>query len=245
MSLSETRQRRLIEIVCQRVVAAADELSDLDRAIGDGDHGINMKRGFEEVLAKLDELQLASNTVVFFFSDNGGLCTKAKPGPACNLPLRASKGWLYEGGIRVPLLVRMPGGQPKGLVTDHPVISTDFFPTILSLTGLEAMPSRHADGSDFSLLLRGAKVKRTARDLFWHYPHYHGSTWTPGAAIRSGDWKLIEFYHFGGHELYNLRDDVGEQRDLAASKPAKARELLDKLHAWQKDLGAAMPVPAK
>jgi arylsulfatase A-like enzyme len=194
------------------------------------------------ILKTLDELEIADNTIVVFSSDNGGLCTLGRgPGPTCNLPLRASKGWLYEGGIRVPLIIRAPG-QPRS-TTNYEVTSMDLYPTLLSLAGLPARPEQHVDGQDFSLIVKGAKVKRTPRPLYWHYPHYHGSSWTPGAAIRDGHWKLVEFYHYGGHELYDLRHDPGELRDLSKSHPEVAAGLLKKLHAWQKDLNAGIPTP--
>jgi arylsulfatase A-like enzyme len=144
---------------------------------------------------------------------------------------------------RVDILVRGTVGQAAVSSSPALVSSTDFYPTLLALAGLPPRPAQHADGSDFSPVLRGAEDFANPRTtLFWHYPHYHGSTWTPGAAIRDGDWKLIEFFHYGGHELYNLADDLGEHRNLAAENPAKALELLGKLHAWQKELGAKMPV---
>ena len=197
-----------------------------------------------QILTTLDELNLAENTVVFFFSDNGGLCTLRNPGPTCNLPLRSGKGWLYEGGVREPMIVRAPGVAKAGSVCHTPVVSTDFFPTILELAGLPLMPERHADGVSLVPLLKGGEAL-AARPLWWHYPHYHGSTWTPGASIREGDWKLIEFYHWGKIELYNLKDDLGEQHDLVKQNPAKASELLAKLHALQKRLGAKMPQPVQ
>jgi arylsulfatase A-like enzyme len=123
------------------------------------------------------------------------------------------------------------------------VCSTDFYPTLLALVGLEARPQQHLDGTDFSPVLRGTGDGGAPRHtVYWHYPHYHGSTWTPGAAIRDDDWKLVEFYHYGGHELYNLADDLGESRDLAAQNLQKAAELREKLRRWQKELGAKMPV---
>jgi arylsulfatase A-like enzyme len=179
---------------------------------------------------------------VFFFSDNGGLCTLRNFGPTCNLPLRSGKGWLYEGGVREPMLVRAPGVTRPGSVCDAPVVSTDFFPTMLELAGLPAMPDRHADGTSLVPLLRG-DGGFGQRALYWHYPHYHGSTWTPGASIRDGDWKLIEFYHWGEVELYDLKSDPGEREDLSERNPDKTRQLLDKLHTWQKRMGARMPVP--
>lgn len=192
------------------------------------------------LMAALDELQLANNTVVIFFSDNGGLCTAAAPRSTCNLPLRSGKGWLYEGGIREPMIVRAPGVTKAGTECDQPVLSTDFFPTMLDLAGLPLQPKVHVDGTSLVPLLKGEPTIPHA-PLCWHYPHYHGSTWTPGAAIRDGDWKLIELYEFDDTELYNIRADMGETRDLSKSNPAKTAELKQKLVAWQKQLNAKMP----
>ncbi|MEX0866255.1 MAG: sulfatase, partial [Pirellulales bacterium] len=146
------------------------------------------------VLAKLDELDLTDNTVVVFFSDNGGLCTVKNVGPTSNLPLRSGKGWLYEGGVREPTIIRAPGVTKPGSESHTPVVSMDFFPTMLQLAGLPLQPKKHNDGVSLLPLLTG-KGKLDRKSLYWHYPHYHGSTWTPGASIRDGDWKLIEFYH--------------------------------------------------
>lgn len=211
----------------------------------DPDYGSEVAGLDEEVgrlLKKLDERKLADNTIVIFFSDNGGLSMKAAPGPTCNLPLRAGKGWLYEGGVRVPLVVRAPSMTKPGSVCETPVISTDFFPTLLKLAGAPLLPERHLDGVDISSLLRGGQS--LSRDtLFWHYPHYHGSTWAPGAAIREGDWKLIQFDHYEAVELYNLKDDLEERNDLSKQEPERAQALLAKLHAWQKSVGANIPKP--
>ena len=195
------------------------------------------------LLGKLKELKLDQNTVVIFFSDNGGLSTRGgkRFGPGCNLPLRASKGWLYEGGVREPTIIRAPGFTQPGSVSRKPMISMDFFPTMLELAGLPAQPKLHADGQSLVSQLKGND--KGSRTLYWHYPHYHGSSWKPGAAIRDGDWKLIEFYHHEKFELYNLANDIGEQKNLAASHPQKAAELRAKLAAWQKQLKAKMPVP--
>ena len=193
------------------------------------------------LLNKLTELKLDENTVVIFFSDNGGLSTLGRPGPGCNLPLRAGKGWLYEGGVREPTLIRAPGVSKPGSVSHKPMVSMDFFPTMLDLAGLPAQPKLHADGQSLVKQLKGDESGH--RTLYWHYPHYHGSTWKPGASIRDGDWKLIEFYHYKNFELYNLADDPGEQKDLAQSNPKKAAELRTKLATWQKQLKAKMPVP--
>ncbi|HCQ39193.1 MAG TPA: arylsulfatase, partial [Verrucomicrobiales bacterium] len=163
-------------------------------------------------------------------------------GPGCNLPLRASKGWLYEGGIRVPLIVRMPDRRNAGLEPNTPVVSTDIYPTLLSLAGLPLRPEQHRDGQSFVGLMNGTGRDSAPRKLYWHYPHYHGSMWTPGAAIRKGDWKLIQFYHFDKLELYNLQEDLGESTDLSAAHPEVTQTLLAELLKWQEKLGASIPV---
>ena len=193
------------------------------------------------LLDKLDELSLDENTVVIFFSDNGGLSTLGRIGPGCNLPLRAGKGWLYEGGIREPTLIRAPGVTLPGSVSHKPMISMDFFPTMLDLAGLPLQPKLHADGRSLLGQLKGGDYGQ--RTLHWHYPHYHGSTWKPGSAIRDGDWKLIEFYHYKNFELYNLANDPGERNNLAKRNPEKAADLRAKLSTWQKKMNAKMPVP--
>jgi arylsulfatase A-like enzyme len=209
--------------------AYASEVAGLDEWVG-------------IVLNAPDGRKLADNTIVVFFSDNGGLCVLKQPGPTSNSPLRAGKGWLYEGGVRVPLIVRAPGATRPGSVHPAPVISTDLYPTLLELTGLPLKPTQHLDGVSLAPLLRGGPAPGR-QTLYWHYPHYHGSTWAPGSAIRDGQWKLIEFQHYGNVELYNLQDDLGERDDLSRAMPDKAAELLGKLHAWRKETGAAIPQP--
>lgn len=195
------------------------------------------------ILESLQELGLDQNTVVIFFSDNGGLTTlNRRLAPTSNLPLRSSKGWLYEGGIREPMIVRAPGVTQPGSVSDTPVVSMDFFPTMLDLAGLPRRGELHADGESLLPILCGEQTKQTD-PIVWHYPHYHGSTWTPGAAIRDGDWKLIEFYEFDEVELYDLSNDIGETNNLAAVQPAKTEELRAKLRTWQTTMNARMPVP--
>ena len=193
------------------------------------------------LLDKLEELKLDKNTVVIFFSDNGGLSTLGRGGPGSNLPLRAGKGWLYEGGIREPTLIRAPGVTRPDSVSHKPMISMDFFPTMLDLAGLPLQPKLHVDGRSLLSQLKGNDTGQ--RTLHWHYPHYHGSSWKPGASIRDGDWKLIEFYHYNNFELYNLAKDPGERTDLAKRNPRKAAELRAKLSAWQKQMKAKMPMP--
>jgi arylsulfatase A-like enzyme len=195
-----------------------------------------------QIVAALKEMDLEDSTTIIFTSDNGGLCTQKTPGPTSNLPLRSGKGWLYEGGIRVPLLMRIPGVTQPGQVIDQPVLSTDYFPTILELAEQPAMLDLALDGESVVPLFTEAAVGLT-RPLAWHYPHYHGSMWTPGAAFRDGDWKLIEFYEFSDAELYNLRADPGEHQNLASEEPIKFTELRAKLRAWQESVKATMPQP--
>ena len=193
------------------------------------------------LLAKLDELGLSENTVIIFFSDNGGLSTKPKMGPGSNSPLRAGKGWLYEGGVREPTIIRAPGVTQPGSVSNQPIVSMDFFPTMLELAGLPPKPDLHADGRSLLPELKGKKGK--PRPLYWHYPHYHGSTWRPGASIRDGDWKLIKFYDHEKVELYNLKEDPSESNDLAKQNSKIAKDLEHKLVAWQKRMNAKLPMP--
>lgn len=206
-------------------------------------------RSVGQILRTLEELKIADHTIVVFYSDNGGLCTlgggrKKAGGPTCNLPLRASKGWLYEGGIRVPLIIRLPGAKSVGTTTAYPATSMDLYPSLLNLAGLDPRPTQHVDGHSLLELIQGNHPPTRRPTLYWHYPHYHGSTWTPGAAIRDAQWKLVEFYHYGGHELYDLSKDPGETNNLATTNPEKAQALLKKLHAWQKDLQAGLPTPS-
>ncbi len=200
-----------------------------------------MDQAVGKVLDTLNRLNLAQDTVVFFMSDNGGLST-AEGSPTSNVPLRGGKGWLYEGGIREPMIVHWPDVAKAGTVCHEPVTSTDFYPTMLEAAGLPMKPRQHADGVSLIGLL---KEKRTPerQALYWHYPHYSNQGGTPGGAVRAGDYKLIEFYEDNRIELYNLRDDVGEKRDLAAEMPEKATELRKMLRDWRNKVGAAMPKP--
>jgi len=190
------------------------------------------------VLDTLDRLGLSENTLVFFMSDNGGLAT-SEGHPTANVPLRAGKGWLYEGGIREPMIIRAPGLTRPGSVSTEPVISTDFYPTMLDLAGLPARPDQHTDGVSLRPLLQGKEMDRGP--IFWHYPHYGNQGGAPGGAVRHGPWKLIEWYEDGRLELYHLRDDPGETRNLAEAQPDRAKALHAKLVAWRKETGARMP----
>ncbi len=199
----------------------------------------SMDESVGRILKKLQELGIDDDTVIIFTSDNGGLCS-AEGWPTANLPLRLGKGWLYEGGVRVPLLIRWPGKTKPGSTSDVPVVSTDFYPTILRMAGLSLKPKQHLDGVSLAALLQGGKAP--ARNTFyWHYPHYSNQGGPPSGAVRRGDWKLIEFYEDGRLELYNLKDDPGERTDLAARLPERARELRQVLQTWRESVGAQMP----
>lgn len=226
---TERPERQGITRTVQDDAAYGSEVAGLDSFVG-------------TVLDKLQKQGLADNTIVVFFSDNGGLSTKAAAGPTSNEPLRAGKGWLYEGGIRVPLIIRAPGLTKPGSVTDVQVISTDFYPTLLELAGLPQRPQQHLDGVSIASVLRdGTAPQRDA--LFWHYPHYHGSTWAPGSAMREGDWKLIEFFEENKVELYNLKQDLAEQQDLSAAEPDRTAKMRAKLDAWRVTTAAYVPQP--
>lgn len=193
-----------------------------------------------KVLAKLDALGLRENTLVIFTSDNGGLST-SEGWPTSNLPLRGGKGWMYEGGIREPLLARWPAVIKPGAVIDAPVSSPDFFPTLLEVAGAKPLPGQVLDGVSLMPLFRGGSLPD--RPLFWHYPHYGNQGGAPSAAIRRDGWKLIEWLEDGRVELFHIAADLGEQTDLAAREPKRVAELQAELHDWQKRVGARFTTP--
>ncbi len=190
------------------------------------------------VLKAVDDSGAADRTMVVFFSDNGGLRYEGKSKQAVtdNAPLRAGKGHLYEGGIREPLIVRFPGMVKPGAVIDAPVSSVDFFPTFCDAAGVQP---GDVDGVSLMPLLGGGTLK--PRPLFWHYPHYSNQGGEPGSAVREGDWKLIEFHQDGRRELFNLREDISETRNLVRREPAVVKRLAGLLEAWRKKSGAVMP----
>jgi len=193
------------------------------------------------ILAKLDELKLTDNTIVVFTSDNGGLATLEGPNtPAtCNAPLREGKGHLYEGGIRVPLIIRWPGVVKPG-TTAVPAISHDLFVTLLRACG--GKPDPNLDGQDLLPLLQGGQGPAQTT-LYWHYPHYANQGSRPASAIRMGDLKLIEFHGDRRRELFDLKADPGEHRNLAGDRPADVEKLAEQLDNWRKAVGAKMAQP--
>jgi arylsulfatase A-like enzyme len=191
-----------------------------------------------QLLKAIDETDQAQNTIVVFFSDNGGVRYQAKrPRPITNnSPLRAGKGHLYEGGIREPLLIRWPGVTRRGSAIHEPVSSIDFFPTLCEAAGAKFGT---VDGVSLRPLLLGTRLAE--RPLFWHYPHYSDQGGKPSGAVRLGDWKLIEFYEDSRLELFHLADDPGEQRNLIRRERARAKRLYELLVDWRRSVNASMP----
>jgi arylsulfatase A-like enzyme len=188
------------------------------------------------ILTTLRESKIAENTLVIFTSDNGGT-------PQFVAPLNGSKGHLYEGGIRVPMVVAGAGVQGSGRKCDVPISSVDLYPTLLELAGIEAGSNQVLDGVSIKPILEGANELKP-RSMFWHFPCYVGRA-TPSSAIRQGDYKLVEFFEDGGKvELYNLKNDEAEKNDLSAKMPEKKKELLAALKQWQKQTEAAIPTKA-
>ena len=194
------------------------------------------------LMAKLDELKLASNTIVVFTSDNGGLHVPEGPHRRIthNAPFRAGKGFLYEGGLRIPLIVRWPGHVPAGRVVDAPTVNTDWLPTLLELAG-QPVPAG-LDGSSIAGLLTG-QGEAPARRFFWHFPHYDNQGGRPGGAVRDGEWKLVEYYDSGQAELYHLGTDAGETKDVASEHPDAVARLRSALAAWRESVGAQANTP--
>jgi arylsulfatase A len=213
--------------------AYAAMLESLDTSVG-------------RIRAKLKELKIEDNTIIIFTSDNGGRVPTTS-----NRPLRLGKASAYEGGVRVPLIVHWPGVIKPGAVSDTPAITMDLFPTVADMAGLKVKEpgsktgiARH-DGVSLVPLLRGGG-EPVRRDLFWHYPHhqhYQLGGAMPYGAIRSGDFKLIEFFNDMRVELYDIKNDISEKKDLATARPKLADELRTRLHTWRREVGAQMPTP--
>ncbi|MBV6644640.1 MAG: sulfatase [Cyclobacteriaceae bacterium] len=204
----------------------------------------SLDQNIGRLLERLETLGVAENTVVVFFSDNGGLhaVTSMKP-------LKGFKGMLYEGGVRVPMIVRWPGKVSAGSICNEPVIGTDLYPTFLELAGAKPPKKYPLDGESIvPLMTQQGKLSREA--IFWHYPVYlqagYGlnQMWrtTPVGVVRMGDYKLMEFFEDGHLELYNLRKDIGETTNLASIEPEKAIEMLQVMSEWRKDIGAPFPL---
>jgi arylsulfatase A-like enzyme len=200
-----------------------------------------LDKNIGKLMGSLEELNLMDNTIIVFTSDNGGLSTLySRKAPTSVKPLRGGKGWCYEGGIKVPLLIKKPGNDP-GLKIETPVISTDFFPTLIEMAGLASNSNESQDGCSLVPILNGNKELQR-ESLLWYFPHYHGSGWRPGAAVRVGDWKLIEFYDHEKIELYHIANDPEEKNELSESHPDKVVELKATLEQMLKNTNASPPI---
>jgi arylsulfatase A-like enzyme len=201
----------------------------------------NLDTNTGRLLAALERSGQADNTIIIFTSDNGGLST-SEGAPTANGPFRDGKGWLYEGGIRVPLIIKWPGSNvAPGEVNSGIVISADLTPTLLEMSGKPAPPSADFDGQSIVAMMKGADPP--LRPCYWHYPHYGNQGGAPASAIRHGQWKLIEFFEDDHLELYDLTDDIGETRNLAKEQPQRVSELHAMLKRWRETVGATLPSP--
>lgn len=231
--------RRTVEVRRRQAVPTFAAMVDyMDHSVG-------------RILEALERANLEEETLVVFYADNGGKASPGRAAATSEAPLRAGKGWLYEGGIRVPLIVKHPGRIEGGTVSETLVSTPDFYPTLLDLADLPLRPRQHVDGTSLEPVLtqatdasprRNASSDRNA--LYWHWPHYsnHGQQ-APAGAIRSGRYKLIEYYENGTHQLFDLKEDSGERTDLATRRPVLADSLAQQLHQWRQRVGAKMPRP--
>ena len=198
----------------------------------------NLDENVGRLVDALKKTGRMENTLLVFTSDNGGLAT-AEGSPTYNAPASEGKGWMYEGGTRVPMFAVWPGVIEPMTQTAEPVYTPDFYPTFLEAARQPLNPEQHKDGVSLLPVLRGRQLKE--RPLFWHYPHYGNQGGRPGASVLLGDYKLIQFFEDDHIELYNVTDDVAETQDLSAQLPEKAAELLKLLHGWQQDACAKFP----
>jgi arylsulfatase A-like enzyme len=201
----------------------------------------NLDTNTGKLLQALEVMGKTENTMVIFYSDNGGVATYSNPCTS-NKPLSEGKGWMEEGGTRVPLLIKWPNKIKPGSTCSVPVTSTDFYPTFLEMAHLPLQPNQHKDGvSILQILLGKVKELTNRKDIFWHYPHYSNLGNTPGASIRSGDYKLIQFFEDNHLELYNLREDIAEKKNISSTHSELVQELKQKLENWQKSVNAQFP----
>ncbi len=197
----------------------------------------HMDEAVGHVLNTLDELGLDKNTIVVFTSDNGGVASGDNFSTS-NLPLRGGKGYQWEGGIREPYFMKVPTMENVTKSIDYPVTGADFYPTLLDLASIKSLPGQHLDGVSLKPLMEGKSLPE--RPLYWHYPHYGNQGGDPSSIIREGKWKLIHYWEHDTDELYNLADDLGEQKDLSADNPDKTAALRKKLMDWLSKVDANM-----
>lgn len=221
------RNGHVVRRVTQSDVIYAAMIRNLDMNIG-------------KLLTELKAEEIYDDTIVIFTSDNGGLST-TEGAPTCNAPLSEGKGWMYDGGVREPLIIRYPSLIQKSTICDTPVTTPDFYPTLLDLTKIPQIPSQHVDGKSFIELLKGNEVLEN-RPIFWHYPHYGNQGGTPGCSVRKGNYKLIEFFEEETYELYNLKEDISESNNLIEKEPQKFKELKKLLDEWKISVNAQIPI---
>lgn len=221
--LPDVKEERNVRIRQDHAVYAA-MVESVDTAVG-------------EILNRLDVLGLTQKTAVVFMSDNGGLST-SEGLPTSNLPYRGGKGWMYEGGIREPVVIKWPGVTPPGTRCTVPAISTDFYPTLLEMAGLSLKPEQHEDGKSLVPLLRNPFAKFERGPIFWHYPHYSNQGGFPSSAVRDGEFKLVQDLEDGVCELYKLTDDPEEHNNLEQLYPEKVEEMKKTLEAWRREVDA-------
>jgi len=246
---------RLVHTPLQAKPGATEKLEKLP-PVGDQKNPVyaamveSVDQSVGRIMARLDELELATNTVLIFSSDNGGIGSYGEPGAQSitdNSPLRGGKGQLYEGGLRVPMIIRWPSVVRPGTTTGALSAHVDLYPTFLEI-GDARPPSQPLDGVSLVPVLRDPDVKLGRAAIYSHFPGYlegYGKPiWrtTPAGMIIEGDWKLLEFYEDERFELYNLREDLSEKQNLAAKNPGKVRELNRKFVAWRNEIGGVMPV---
>ncbi len=221
------KDQRLVRRTAQSDPAYAAMVETIDTCVG-------------RLIDALDHAGQLDNTLIVFTSDNGGLAT-AEGSPTCNYPLVEGKGWMYEGGLRVPLIVSYPGTTPAGATCSAVVNSADFYPTCLDAAGLSRIPDQHVDGGSFLEQLADPDAPLDREAIFWHYPHYGNQGGTPGGVVRAGPHKLIEFYETGRLALFHLDDDISEQHDLADDDPVRRAKLHTMLSDWRAEVEAVMP----
>ena len=212
-----------------------------------------MDESMGRVMKKLNDLGISDNTIIVFLSDNGGMSGANFGRPdkkldstqldkqfsTANLPLRGAKGWMYEGGVRVPFIVKWSGIKKAGVTIDMPITHPDLYPSLLEMAGFPAMPRQHVDGKSFASVLKGGKP--FDNPIYWHFPHYsnHGMQ-SPGGGIRYQNYKLLEYFENNTVQLFDLNKDIGELNDISKQQPEKVKELLGMLHQWRKNVGAQM-----
>jgi arylsulfatase A-like enzyme len=223
----ERGNKRVIRRKIQSDTVYAAMIKSLDESVG-------------RLMETLKRTGKADNTIFIFTSDNGGESSTGGS-PTCNLPLAEGKGWMYEGGVREPLIVHWPGVVEPGSTCSQYVSSPDFYPLMLEIADMPPMPEQHIDGMSFMPLLKGQNIDRGP--IYWHYPHYGNQGGTPYSAVRWGEWKLIEFLEDGHLELYNVVNDISEKINLAEDYPDIAEKLRKSLATWRVDAEAKIPLP--